>query len=55
MLPEIFISMTNQLGAVVAQQPFGGARASGTNDKAPRLNLYRWVSREPLKKILTHL
>ena len=32
-------------GAVVGQQPFGGARASGTNDKAgSMLNLIRWVS-----------
>ena len=32
-------------GAVVGQQPFGGARASGTNDKAgSSLNLLRWVS-----------
>ena len=32
-------------GAVVGQQPFGGARASGTNDKAGRSNnLMRWVS-----------
>ncbi|HYG14230.1 MAG TPA: L-glutamate gamma-semialdehyde dehydrogenase, partial [Bacteroidia bacterium] len=32
-------------GAVVGQQPFGGARASGTNDKAgSQLNLYRWLS-----------
>ena len=32
-------------GAVVGQQPFGGARASGTNDKAgSALNLLRWVS-----------
>jgi 1-pyrroline-5-carboxylate dehydrogenase len=32
-------------GAVVGQQPFGGARASGTNDKAGSfLNLVRWVS-----------
>ena len=32
-------------GAVVGQQPFGGSRASGTNDKAGSpLNLYRWVS-----------
>ena len=32
-------------GAVVGQQPFGGARASGTNDKAgSALNLYRWTS-----------
>ena len=33
-------------GAVVGQQPFGGARASGTNDKAgSKLNLVRWVER----------
>src|SRR5688572_31581300 len=32
-------------GAVVGQQPFGGARASGTNDKAgSHINLMRWVS-----------
>ncbi|MFW1443063.1 aldehyde dehydrogenase family protein, partial [Vibrio parahaemolyticus] len=32
-------------GAVVGQQPFGGARASGTNDKAGSiLNLFRWLS-----------
>ena len=32
-------------GAVVGQQPFGGARGSGTNDKAgSKLNLVRWVS-----------
>ena len=32
-------------GAIVGQQPFGGARASGTNDKAgSSLNLYRWLS-----------
>ena len=32
-------------GAVVGQQPFGGARASGTNDKAgSAMNLYRWLS-----------
>ena len=32
-------------GAVVGQQPFGGARGSGTNDKAgSMLNLYRWLS-----------
>ncbi|WP_163220152.1 aldehyde dehydrogenase family protein, partial [Citrobacter freundii] len=31
-------------GAVVGQQPFGGARASGTNDKAgSMINLYRWL------------
>ncbi len=38
-------------GAVVGQQPFGGARASGTNDKAgSRLNLYRWVSPRMIKE-----
>jgi 1-pyrroline-5-carboxylate dehydrogenase len=38
-------------GAVVGQQPFGGARASGTNDKAgSKLNLYRWVSPRLVKE-----
>ena len=38
-------------GAVVGQQPFGGARASGTNDKAgSALNLYRWVSAQTIKE-----
>jgi 1-pyrroline-5-carboxylate dehydrogenase len=38
-------------GAVVGQQPFGGARASGTNDKAgSRLNLVRWVSARTVKE-----
>ncbi len=38
-------------GAVVGQQPFGGARASGTNDKAgSKLNLTRWVSARTLKE-----
>ena len=38
-------------GAVVGQQPFGGARASGTNDKAgSALNLYRWLSPRTLKE-----
>lgn len=38
-------------GAVVGQQPFGGARASGTNDKAgSRLNLERWVSPRAIKE-----
>ncbi len=37
--------------AVVNQQPFGGARASGTNDKAgSKLNLYRWVSARAIKE-----
>lgn len=38
-------------GAVVGQQPFGGARLSGTNDKAGSiLNLYRWVSARTIKE-----
>jgi len=38
-------------GAVVGQQPFGGGRASGTNDKAGSvLNLYRWVSTRAIKE-----
>ena len=40
-------------GAVVGQQPFGGARASGTNDKAgSELNLQRWVSVRTIKETL---
>jgi 1-pyrroline-5-carboxylate dehydrogenase len=39
-------------GAVVGQQPFGGARASGTNDKAGSLlNLVRWVSPRAIKEL----
>jgi 1-pyrroline-5-carboxylate dehydrogenase len=39
-------------GAVVGQQPFGGARASGTNDKAgSALNLTRWVSARAIKEL----
>jgi 1-pyrroline-5-carboxylate dehydrogenase len=38
-------------GAVVGQQPFGGARASGTNDKAgSKMNLIRWVSARTVKE-----
>lgn len=38
-------------GAVIGQQPFGGARASGTNDKAgSMLNLYRWISPRVIKE-----
>jgi 1-pyrroline-5-carboxylate dehydrogenase len=38
-------------GAVVGQQPFGGGRASGTNDKAGAiLNLYRWLSARTIKE-----
>jgi len=62
---EAIILATNQLrqaagnfyvndkptGAVVGQQPFGGARASGTNDKAgSMLNLYRWLSARTIKE-----
>ena len=38
-------------GAVVGQQPFGGSRASGTNDKAGSiLNLMRWSSQRTIKE-----
>ncbi len=38
-------------GAVVGQQPFGGARASGTNDKAgSKMNLLRWISARSVKE-----
>ena len=38
-------------GAVVGQQPFGGSRASGTNDKAGSMwNLIRWVSPRSIKE-----
>jgi 1-pyrroline-5-carboxylate dehydrogenase len=41
-------------GAVVGQQPFGGARSSGTNDKAGSyLNLLRWTSPRTIKETLT--
>lgn len=40
-------------GAVVGQQPFGGARNSGTNDKAgSKLNLFRWISQRTIKENL---
>lgn len=40
-------------GAVVGQQPFGGARASGTNDKAgSKFNLFRWISPRTIKENL---
>ena len=40
-------------GAVVGQQPFGGARASGTNDKAGSIfNLIRWVNARTIKELL---
>ena len=38
-------------GAVVGQQPFGGGRGSGTNDKAgSKVNLLRWVSQRTIKE-----
>jgi 1-pyrroline-5-carboxylate dehydrogenase len=41
-------------GAVVGQQPFGGARASGTNDKAgSKLNLLRWTNARSIKENFT--
>ena len=41
-------------GAVVGQQPFGGGRASGTNDKAgSKLNLVRWISPRTIKETFT--
>ena len=41
-------------GAVVGQQPFGGSRSSGTNDKAgSELNLLRWVSVRTIKENFT--
>jgi 1-pyrroline-5-carboxylate dehydrogenase len=41
-------------GAVVGQQPFGGGRASGTNDKAgSKINLLRWVSARTIKETLS--
>lgn len=62
---DVIESLTNELvnsagnfyindkptGAVVGQQPFGGARASGTNDKAgSSMNLYRWLSARTIKE-----
>jgi len=41
-------------GAVVGQQPFGGGRASGTNDKAgSAMNLLRWASQRTIKETFT--
>ena len=39
-------------GAVVGQQPFGGARASGSKQKLVHSNLLRWTFREPLRRPL---
>lgn len=39
-------------GAVVGQQPFGGSRGSGTNDKAgSAINLYRWMNQRAIKEV----
>ena len=39
-------------GAVIGQQPFGGARASGTNDKAgSEINMYRWLNPRTIKEL----
>jgi 1-pyrroline-5-carboxylate dehydrogenase len=41
-------------GAVVGQQPFGGARASGTNDKAGSIfNLTRWINARTIKELFS--
>lgn len=43
-------------GAVVGQQPFGGGRMSGTNDKSGSpLNLIRWISQRSIKENFNHL
>ena len=48
-----FYANDKPTGAVVGQQPFGGARASGTNDKAGSMwNLIRWVSPRTIKETL---
>ena len=45
------VTHTTKTGAVVGQQPFGGSRASGTNDKAgSSLNLLRWTSVRTVKE-----
>ncbi|MFN8133930.1 MAG: aldehyde dehydrogenase family protein [Bacteroidales bacterium] len=52
MLPVVFISMmVNQSVLLVGLQPFGGSRASGTNDKAGgEFNLIRWISPRIIKE-----
>ena len=48
--PNIYLN-DKSTGAIVGEQPFGGARASGTNDKAgSHLNLLRWVSAQTIKE-----
>lgn len=50
----VFYFNDKTTGAMVGQQPFGGSRASGTNDKAGTvLNLLRWVSPRAIKENLT--
>ena len=50
--PDFYIN-DKPTGAMVGQQPFGGARASGTNDKAGSyLNLVRWISPRTIKETL---
>ena len=45
------LALAHATGAVVGQQPFGGSRASGTNDKAGSyLNLIRWTSQRTIKE-----
>jgi 1-pyrroline-5-carboxylate dehydrogenase len=49
----VFANDREPTAAVVGQQPFGGARGSGTNDKAgSKLNLVRWVSARTVKETL---
>ena len=51
--PGNFYINDKPTGAVVGQQPFGGSRASGTNDKAGSvINLLRWVSLRTVKENL---
>ena len=50
--PGNFYVNDKPTGAVVGQQPFGGARSSGTNDKAGSMwNLIRWVSPRTIKEL----
>ena len=50
--PENFYINDKPTGAVIGQQPFGGARASGTNDKAgSEINMYRWLSPRTIKEL----
>ena len=47
----VLCTVASVTGAVVGQQPFGGSRASGTNDKAGSIfNLIRWVSQRTIKE-----